>query len=325
MKVITASLSVLFANRCDYRPAPNDQVKPMAAPNSASIPVFKLYGEQQDWLSPDLLHCETISLRSRVHDWEIRPHRHADLCQLLYVHKGQARVEVEGHYHELTESSIQVIPPLCVHGFQFSPNVEGFVLTLAAPLVMQLQTQLGGSLNALQRVASYPAGKDRHYLNSLFSALHSEYVSARPARDMLLQSLISVLLVWVTRQVIQRREAQQVPLRGRDYLNLFNQQVEVLFQQQPSVEQLAHQVGISVAHLNSICRELAGQSALQIIHQRLLLEAKPHLIYTPMTISEVADRLGFADPAYFARFFRRLTGTSPSAYRTERADSLRPT
>ncbi|KQB55564.1 AraC family transcriptional regulator [Pseudomonas endophytica] len=297
----------------------------MAAPNSASIPVFKLYGEQQDWLSPDLLHCETISLRSRVHDWEIRPHRHADLCQLLYVHKGQARVEVEGHYHELTESSIQVIPPLCVHGFQFSPNVEGFVLTLAAPLVTQLQTQLGGSLNALQRVASYPAGKDRHYLNSLFSALHSEYVSARPARDMLLQSLISVLLVWVTRQVIQRREAQQVPQRGRDYLNLFNQQVEALFQQQPSVEQLAHQVGISVAHLNSICRELAGQSALQIIHQRLLLEAKRHLIYTPMTISEVADRLGFADPAYFARFFRRLTGTSPSAYRTERADSLRPT
>ena len=86
-----------------------------------------------------------------------------------------------------------------------------------------------------------------------------------------------------------------------------------------SVEDLAHRVGISVAHLNSICRELAGQSALQILHQRLLLEAKRHLIYTPMTISEVADQLGFADPAYFARFFRRLTGTSPSAYRADTA------
>lgn len=289
-----------------------------------AIPVFKLYGEQQDWLSPDLLHCETISLRSRIHDWEIRTHRHADLCQLLYVHKGRARVEVEGQYHELTESSVQVIPPLCVHGFQFSPDVEGFVLTLAAPLVTQLQAQLGGSMSALQRVASYPAGKDRHYLNSLFGALHSEYVSARAARDMLLQSLISVLLVWVTRQVIQRREARQVPQRGREYLNLFTQQVEALYQRQPSVEDLAHRVGISVAHLNSICRELAGQSALQIIHQRLLLEAKRHLIYTPMTISEVADQLGFADPAYFARFFRRLTGTSPSAYRTDRADSISP-
>ena len=296
----------------------------MTASVPVSIPVFKLYGEQQDWLSPDLLHCETISLRSRVHDWEIRPRRHADLCQLLYVHKGRARVEIEGQFHELTPSAIQVIPPLCVHGFQFSPNVEGFVLTLAAPLVAQLQAQLGGSMSALQRVASYPAGKDRHYLNSLFSALQSEYVSAQPARDMLLQSLISVLLVWVTRQVIQRREARQIPQRGREYLNLFNQQVEAQFHQQPSVEQLAHRVGISVAHLNSICRELAGQSALQIMHQRLLLEAKRHLIYTPMSVSEVADSLGFVDPAYFARFFRRLTGTTPSGFRADRTDNVNP-
>ena len=291
---------------------------------SLSIPVFKLYGEQQDWLSPDLLHCETISLRSRVHDWEIRPHRHADLCQLLYVHKGRAQVEVEGLRHVLEQSAIQVIPPLSVHGFQFSPNVEGFVLTLAAPLVAQLQAQLGGAISLLQRVASYPAGKDRDYLNNLFSELQREYVGAQPARDMLLQSLISVLLVWVARQVIQRREARQLQPRGREYLGLFNQRVEALFREQPSVEQLAHQVGISVAHLNSTCRELAGQSALQIIHQRLLLEAKRHLIYTPMTISEVADSLGFADPAYFARFFRRLSGVSPSDFRKGRADSISP-
>lgn len=289
-----------------------------------SIPVFKLYGEQQDWLSPDLLHCETISLRSRIHDWEIRPHRHADLCQLLYVHKGRAQVEIEGQHHVLAPSAIQVIPPLCVHGFQFSPDVEGFVLTLAAPLVAQLQAQLGGSMSALQRAASYPAGQDRDYLNSLFNAVQNEYVGTQPARDMLLQSLISVLLVWVTRQVIQRREARQVPQRGREYLSLFNQQVEARFREQPTVEQLAHKVGISVAHLNTVCRELSGQSALQIIHQRLLLEAKRLLIYTPMTVSEVADNLGFADPAYFSRFFRRLNGTSPSVFRAGRTDSVSP-
>ena len=289
-----------------------------------SIPVFKLYGEQQDWLSPDLLHCETISLRSRIHDWEIRPHRHADLCQLLYVHTGRAQVEIEGQQHVLAQSAIQVIPPLCVHGFQFSPNVEGFVLTLAAPLVAQLQVQLGGSMSALQRAASYPAGHDRDYLNSLFNAVQNEYLGAQPARDMLLQSLISVLLVWVTRQVIQRREARQVPQRGREYLSLFNQRVEAQFREQPNVEQLAHQVGISVAHLNSICRELSGQSALQIIHQRLLLEAKRLLIYTPMTVSGVADNLGFADPAYFSRFFRRLSGMSPSVFRAGRTYSISP-
>ncbi|MNE89947.1 Transcriptional activator NphR [compost metagenome] len=61
---------------------------------------------------------------------------------------------------------------------------------------------------------------------------------------------------------------------------------------------------------------MAGQSALQIIHQRLLLEAKRNLIYTNMTVSQVSDSLGFSDPTYFSRFFRRLGGQSPKAFRT---------
>lgn len=55
------------------------------------VPVFKLYGAPLEWPTPDLLHCESIPARSRLHDWEIKPHRHADLAQLLYVRKGWAR------------------------------------------------------------------------------------------------------------------------------------------------------------------------------------------------------------------------------------------
>lgn len=109
----------------------------------SSIPVFKLYGENQAWPTPDLLHCESIPKRSSLHHWEIKPHRHADLYQLLYVQRGQALVEVEGRRQEVREAAIQVVPPLMVHGFQFSENIEGYVLTLGAPLVTQLEAQLG--------------------------------------------------------------------------------------------------------------------------------------------------------------------------------------
>lgn len=59
------------------------------------VPVFKLYGAPLEWPTPDLLHCESIPARSRLHDWEIKPHRHADLAQLLYVRKGWAQLQVE--------------------------------------------------------------------------------------------------------------------------------------------------------------------------------------------------------------------------------------
>ncbi|WP_043300671.1 helix-turn-helix domain-containing protein [Pseudomonas sp. M47T1] len=282
---------------------------------SAPVPVFKLYGEGQDWLTPDLLHCETIPKRSRLYHWEIQPHRHADLCQLLYVHAGQAEIEVEGQRRLITESALQVVPPLYVHGFRFSEDIDGYVITLAAPLVSELKALLGASGEVLAAPANYPAGADRDYLNSLVSALQREYSQDAPGRDLALHSLINVLVVWVSRQMMQRSSAAQSMERGREYLNGFTRLVEAQFRQQPSVEQLAHATGISVAHLNNVCRDLAGQSALQIMHQRLLLEAKRNLIYTSMTVSQVSDSLGFTDPAYFSRFFRRLAGVSPRAFR----------
>ena len=287
----------------------------MNKPALPSIPVFKLYGESPDWPTPDLLHCETISSRSREHQWEIKPHRHADLCQLLFVFKGQAELEIEGQRTQLQTPAIQVLPPLSVHGFRFSEDVEGFIVTLATPLINHLQAQLGDSVHALARAENYPAGKDGDYLNSLFSALQAEYNGHQPAREMLMHSLVSVIMVWVSRQAIVRHKASQRPQRQREYLNGFIQLVEETYRQHVKVEDLAHRLGISVSHLNGTCRELAGQPALQIMHERQLLEAKRLLTYTSMTIYEMSELLGFSDPTNFTRLFRRRVGISPKAFR----------
>lgn len=287
----------------------------MNKPDLPSIPVFKLYGESLDWPTPDLLHCETISKRSREHQWEIKPHRHADLCQLLFVFKGQAELEIEGQRTQLKEAAIQILPPLSVHGFRFSEDVEGFVVTLATPLINHLQAQLGSAVQALAQAESYPAGKDAEYLNSLFAALQAEYNGHQPAREMLMHSLVSVIMVWVSRQAIRRHNATQRPQRQREYLNGFIQLVEETYRQHVKVEDLAHRLGISVSHLNGTCRELAGQPALQIMHERQLLEAKRLLTYTSMTIYEMSEVLGFSDPTNFTRLFRRRVGISPKAFR----------
>lgn len=287
----------------------------MNKPALSSIPVFKLYGESLGWPTPDLLHCETISKRSREHHWEIKPHRHADLGQLLFVHRGQAELEIEGQRTLLGESALQVLPPLSVHGFRFSEDIEGYVLTLAAPLVAHLQAQLGQSVNALALAESYPARADGSYLNGLFAALQQEYQGHEPAREMLMHALVSTIVVWVSRQAIQRRSANQRPQRAREYFNGFVQLVEAHYREHVKVEDLAHKLGISVSHLNGTCRELAGQPALQIMHERQLLEAKRLLTYTGMTIYEISDSLGFSDPTNFTRMFRRRIGISPKAFR----------
>jgi AraC family transcriptional activator of pobA len=179
-----------------------------------------------------------------------------------------------------------------VHGFRFSEDVEGFVVTLAAPLINHLQAQLGNSVHALAQAESYPAGKERVPQQSVFSiagriqrpstgagnahafAGQRDHGLGQPSGD-------------------QRRNASQRPQRQREYLNGFIQLVEETYRQHVKVEDLAHRLGISVSHLNGTCRELAGQPALQIMHERQLLEAKRLLTYTSMTIYEMSECWGF--------------------------------
>jgi len=78
----------------------------------------------------------------------------------------------------------------------------------------------------------------------------------------------------------------------------------------------ARRLRVTVGHLNHLARRHFGRSAGVVIRERVVLEARRQLVHTDATAAEVAYALGFKDPAYFARFMKRETGTSPTTWRT---------
>ncbi|MFY0992921.1 helix-turn-helix domain-containing protein [Halomonas sp. C05BenzN] len=287
--------------------------------SSLSVPVFKLYGETRHWPTPDLLHCESIPERSRLHDWYIRPHRHADLVHVLHVARGRVELELEGTTQPLQGGLIIVVPAMSIHGFRFSTDVEGHIITLAKPLAEHLAEIEGAPL---RNAACHPLVGEREArrVATLVAQIDEEYRQPAPGRERLLEALIQALVVEISRlddSPVARGKGAGLKHRdkGRHHLENFQALIEGQYRQQPSIEQFAAQLGMSSAHLNTLCRRLAGRSALQLLHERLLLEAKRQLTYTNMTISQVADSLGFSEPAYFTRFFKRNTGLSPRDFR----------
>nr|WP_225777538.1 helix-turn-helix domain-containing protein [Pseudomonas sp. Marseille-Q3773] len=281
----------------------------------SAVPVFTLYGGNQAWPGNDLLHCEPIEARSRLHHWEIKPHQHAELFQLLYVQRGRADVEIEGSRSTIGEAAIQVVPPLTVHGFRFSADIQGQVLTFGTALVANLEQRLGAPLAVLAKAACYPLGQDRGRLRSLIDTLQQEYQGNAPARAALLEALVTALMVWISR----RQQSGQAPRnrdeRDRHLLGQYLRLVEAHYREHLSVEEFAARLNIPSLQLNQLCRALSGQTALQVVHRRLLLEARRNLVYTRMSIGQLSDSLGFTDPTYFARWFKRLSGQTPNGYR----------
>src|SRR5688500_12573128 len=107
--------------------------------------------------------------------------------------------------------------------------------------------------------------------------------------------------------------AMAVPAEG---LGLrFRRLVERHHRRTHRVAGYAKMLSVSTGHLNAMVRRQLGRPPLELIQDRLALEARRLLLHTDETAARVGYALGFDDPSYFARFFRRRTGRTPTAFR----------
>ncbi len=290
---------------------------------SDPVPVFHLYGEDGQWLMPDLVHVESIAARSRLHNWEIKPHRHHGLFQLLWLRQGNARLYLDGEVGAIEGGAVLLVPQHCVHGFRFSRGARGLVVTIAYPLLVRLGIEApprtdGSGRSQLCRLDDLAA---REPVEVLLAALEQEYAAQAEHRGLLLESMIGALLAWLLRAPEPQVEMPALA-RARQHLAAFSVEVERSYLLHLPLAHYADKLGISSAHLNAVCRQLTQRSALEIIHARLMLEARRSLAYSSMSIRDISESLGFGDPAYFTRFFRRLSGgLAPRDFR-QRAMSM---
>jgi AraC family transcriptional regulator, transcriptional activator of pobA len=287
------------------------------------IPDYGLYGEPQDKQFTERLHVETVPYRSVVYGWRIRPHRHHGLYQFFWIESGGGQLEIEDTAHALCPPLAILVPPLVVHGFEFTPGTNGFVVSLP---IATLDKVLAPSVQAsFDKALLLPHQEQSDALanpRSLFADALSEYSGSLPGRSDALCAYATLLGIWFLRA---RGSASSLQSPGASVravlLRRFIEVVERRFAEQPSVSRIAKELGVSAPHLTRSCRELLGRPALSLVHERIVLEAKRSLGFTAMPISQIAYSLGFADPAYFSRFFRNRVGVNPSVYRAALAEA----
>lgn len=293
----------------------------MASNRSAAavpqLPTYSLYGEPQDAQGLEWLHCERIVDRGRIHDWEIRPHRHAALLQVLFVRRGLGTALTDAASHRLRGPCVAVIPPMTVHGFSFRPEIDGLVLTMAEQHVRHLlaaSPALCAQVFAL-RVSALPREAARA-VGQAVDAVRDGFHGPHRWRAMAVDAALLQLFVALGRLGDDAAAAAPAAqARASVHVERYAQIVERRFRERLSVAQCARELAITPTQLNRVCRRAYGQSALDVLHARVLLEAQRELAYTTMSVKQIGLGLGFDDAAYFTRFFERLAGHTPSDWR----------
>ena len=287
---------------------------------SRTIPQFDLYGESSLNQDPGFVHIENISARSSENGWLIKPHRHGKMFQLLCMYDGCVDVQFDDKSERLKGSWVITIPPGVVHGFKFTPNKQGIVLTLAEPILTD-QSQQKSQLfiddlsSATQSIEFHEKDVLLQQLQQYLVLIESEIKHSDIGQHLMLEWLVRMVMITLRRQLGKRQLAATNSQNNNQLLALFRQLLDQHYQQQWKVQQYASAMNISVSTLNRLCHESIGVSTKAVIQERIVLEAKRKLIYTRESLSQIAYSLGYLDPAYFSRFFKKMTDSAPSEYR----------
>ena len=275
-------------------------------PNMKTIPTYALYGEKDS--AEDWLHWETIPARARHHDFRIAPHRHEHLFQVLVLTKGSAQLILDDAEFRLTSDAVIVVPALVVHGYLFSQDVDGIVLTLLERDVRALD--LSFNLPAIIR-------SDIPLVRATIDSMIAEADHPGRWHDVAMRAHLSLLLIALHRAQSQSVSNEKAASRMRQHAAVFQQLVEQRFRQTRRIADYAEAMAVSPTHLNRICRQALGTSALSVIERRIAHEARRQLLFSTLSVKQIGAELGYDDPAYFTRFITRMLGISPAKFRQE--------
>ncbi len=251
------------------------------------------------------------------------PHFH-DFFQVFLI-QGPARLMHDFRDYNVTGITLFFLSPGQVHTiYPRSPSMHGTVASFTQAFFDQASPPPSMLVELPFFFSPAPTpwftvkpGESARILR-LFTDLQQEYDAGRRGVMEVLRATLRILFIESSRLEAVGHPVQE-PSRAALIVRQFHLALEHHFREWQALEPYAKQLGVTVNHLNDVIHEETGHSAGELIRHRRLLDAKRLLLHSDLSVSEIGYQIGFHDPSYFSRFFRRYAGETPAAFR----DSIR--
>ncbi|MDQ2804990.1 MAG: AraC family transcriptional regulator [Pseudomonadota bacterium] len=273
-----------------------------------------------------LLVASRIGAALSHRTWVIEP---AARCHLFLLQSGRAALAWPQQPEvEITAPAMLWLPHRVRGTLQIMAGGDGFGASVALEFMQRtvgdaaLTVHLRPLLDQVVLAGPDTLVPQLGLLSGSFAALVEESHGTRPAATAMtgLHLAILLLLLWRCSGVHQAGSPRGA---GATTAQRFRQLVELHYREGLCIDEFASRLGVTRAHLHDACLRTTGRTPLVLLHDRLLAEARTRLEQTDLPVEQVGYGIGFHDPSYFNRFFKRLTGQSPGAYR--RSAAARPT
>lgn len=250
-------------------------------------------------------------------------HRH-EHYEIIWLRKGKGVHNIDMKNYPYSGSVLFLLSPGQMHQIKAEVPADGYVVKFMDSLFsdtkdMEEYLLHTGLFDNIQAQPMIKVSSSAHTVfEDLLKKMETEFCADEEDKEKILVSYLKIFITHINR--LKKSQANTETVHADSQLHLFQQYkttVEKNFRREHGVQQYADKLYTQARTLNALAKKYAGKTAGEIIADRIILEAKREMYYNRMSIKEIAYSLGFDDPAYFTRFFKKQTGISPQEYKSE--------
>ncbi len=251
------------------------------------------------------------------------PHRH-DFYTVYWIKKGQLINTIDTVTHAVKKNTLFFLAPGQVHKMEFSDRIEGYMIAFQDAFMClkdQAATLMGinSSLffnNQFSSVITLNPEQEKDF-EMVVHMMMKEVQQQEADYETAFHGLLRYFLVLASRIKGSSMLAapEQHATHNSSLFLQFKNLIEEKYVTLKNVSDYATVLHIKPVLLNEISKQLSGITAGEHIRNRVILEAQRYLYNTDLSAKEIAYKLGFEDPHYFSRFFKKYTNQTPSEFK----------
>jgi len=244
------------------------------------------------------------------------PHRH-NFYTVCLVIKGNGVHVIDFEKIDIRPNRLFFIKPEQVHFWQTGPGSKLAIIQFSVDYLAVLfnPDSIPAIHSTLKQYIDLQA-EESSLIYDIISKIETENNKNDLNSDKIIQAQIFIILA-ETERLCRIETVQKSKGNKTEILNSFKRLLNSNYKEITTISGYAKLLSITPNWLNIIVKETTGFTANEFMHQRVLLEAKRLLINKNTDITQIAYELGFKDASYFARFFKKSTGMSPTEFRID--------
>ncbi|RXQ95862.1 helix-turn-helix domain-containing protein [Ancylomarina salipaludis] len=244
-----------------------------------------------------------------------RIHRH-NFYFILAIEKGDGEHQVDFANYPIKDYSIFFLRPGQVHQLLLKAGSKGYLMGFVPSFISteNKQKRRAFRLASLNNYYQLDAKTYRKYI-PILECIFNEYANKELMYLESIRANLDLLFIELFRHTKNANISTGNNAYVQALLEDLLEMLEIHIYENKQVSYYAQKLKLTSYQINAITKKTLGKTCSQLINERITLEAKRNLMASSSQVKEIAYHLGFEDPSYFIRFFKKQTGQTPESFR----------